>query len=168
MITIQLDCAIAEKFDMYYVDQNGEKVRPYIIHRTSLGCYERTLAWLIEKYAGKFPTWLCPEQVRVLPISEKYTDYAEKVAKELKSNGVDVTVDSRSEKIGYKIREARMERLPYMLVVGAQEEIDGTVSVRSRFAGDEGVKPIAEFVDQICKEIRTKEIRKVTVEEPAK
>ena len=168
MITIQLDCAIAENFDMYYVDQNGEKVRPYIIHRTSLGCYERTLAWLIEKYAGKFPTWLCPEQVRVLPISEKYTEYAEKVAKELKSNGVDVTVDSRSEKIGYKIREARMDRLPYMLVVGAQEEIDGTVSVSSRFAGDEGVKPIAEFVDQICKEIRTKEIRKVTVEEPAK
>ena len=168
MITIQLDCAIAEKFDMYYVDQNGEKVRPYIIHRTSLGCYERTLAWLIEKYAGKFPTWLCPEQVRVLPISEKYIDYAEKVAKELKSNGVDVTVDSRSEKIGYKIREARMDRLPYMLVVGAQEEIDGTVSVRSRFAGDEGIKPLGEFVEQICKEIRTKEIRKVTVEEATK
>ena len=168
MITIQLDCAIADKFDMYYVDQNGDKVRPYIIHRTSLGCYERTLAWLIEKYAGKFPTWLCPEQVRVLPISEKYIDYAEKVAKELKSNGVDVTVDSRSEKIGYKIREARMDRLPYMLVVGAQEEIDGTVSVRSRFAGDEGIKPIGEFVEQICKEIRTKEIRQVTVEEPAK
>ena len=168
MITIQLDCAIAENFDMYYVDQNGEKVRPYIIHRTSLGCYERTLAWLIEKYAGKFPTWLCPEQVRVLPISEKYSEYAEKVMKELKANGVDATVDNRAEKIGYKIREARMDRLPYMLVVGAQEEIDGTVSVRSRFAGDEGVKPIAEFVDQICKEIRTKEIRKVEVEEPAK
>jgi len=165
MITIQLDCAIAENFDMYYVDQNGEKVRPYIIHRTSLGCYERTLAWLIEKYAGKFPTWLCPEQVRVLPISEKYSEYAEKVMKELKANGVDATVDNRAEKIGYKIREARMDRLPYMLVVGAQEEIDGTVSVRSRFAGDEGVKPIAEFVDQICKEIRTKEIRKVEVEE---
>ena len=168
MITIQLDCAIAENFDMYYVDQNGEKVRPYIIHRTSLGCYERTLAWLIEKYAGKFPTWLCPEQVRVLPISEKYSEYAEKVMKELKANGVDATVDNRAEKIGYKIREARMDRLPYMLVVGAQEEIDGTVSVRSRFAGDEGVKPIAEFVEQICKEIRTKEIRKVEVEEPAK
>ncbi len=165
MITIQLDCAIAENFDMYYVDQNGEKVRPYIIHRTSLGCYERTLAWLIEKYAGKFPTWLCPEQVRVLPISEKYSEYAEKVMKELKANGVDATVDNRAEKIGYKIREARMDRLPYMLVVGAQEEIDGTVSVRSRFAGDEGVKPIAEFVDQICKEIRTKEIRKIEVAE---
>ena len=160
MITIQLDCAIAENFDMYYIDQNGDKVRPYIIHRTSLGCYERTLAWLIEKYAGKFPTWLCPEQVRVLPISEKYADYANKVAAELKKNGVDVTVDERSEKIGYKIREARMDRLPYMLVVGAQEEVDGTVSVRSRFAGDEGVKPLADFINQICEEIRTKAIRK--------
>ncbi len=160
MITIQLDCAIAENFDMYYVDQNGDKVRPYIIHRTSMGCYERTLAWLIEKYAGKFPTWLCPEQVRVLPISEKYMDYANKVAEELKKNGVDVTVDSRAEKIGYKIREARLDKLPYMLVVGQQEEADGNVSVRSRFAGDEGVKSLGEFVDQICKEIRTKEIRK--------
>lgn len=163
MITIQLDCAIADNFDLYYIDQNGEKIRPYIIHRTSLGCYERTLAWLIEKYAGKFPTWLCPEQVRVLPISEKYADYAKQVAGELKKNGVDVTVDERSEKIGYKIREARMDRLPYMLVVGAQEEADGTVSVRSRFAGDEGVKTLSEFISQICEEIRTKAIRK---EEP--
>ena len=159
MVTIQLDCAIAENFDMYYIDQNGDKIRPYIIHRTSLGCYERTLAWLIEKYAGKFPTWLCPEQVRVLPISEKYADYAQKVADELKHNGVDVTVDNRAEKIGYKIREARMDKLPYMLVVGAQEEADGNVSVRSRFEGNEGVKPLGEFIDQICKEIRTKEIR---------
>ena len=111
MITIQLDCAIAENFDLYYIDQNGERVRPYIVHRTSMGCYERTLAWLIEKYAGKFPTWLCPEQVRVLPISEKYMDYAQKVAAELKANGVDVTVDSRAEKIGYKIREARLDKL---------------------------------------------------------
>lgn len=163
MITIQLDCAIAENFDMYYIDQNGERVRPYIVHRTSMGCYERTLAWLIEKYAGKFPTWLCPEQVRVLPISEKYMDYAQKIAAELKANGVDVTVDSRAEKIGYKIREARLDKLPYMLVVGQQEEADGTVSVRSRFAGDEGVKPLSEFIDQICKEIRTKEIRKEEV-----
>ncbi len=160
MITIQLDCAIAENFDMYYVDQDGEKKRPYIIHRTSMGCYERTLAWLIEKYAGKFPTWLCPEQVRVLPISEKYEAYAEKVRKALAEAGVDVTADNRSEKIGFKIREARMDRLPYMLIVGQQEEADGTVSVRSRFAGDEGVKPLQEFIDQICEEIRTKEIRK--------
>ena len=159
MITIQLDCAIAENFDMYYIDQNGEKVRPYIIHRTSLGCYERTLAWLIEKYAGKFPTWLCPEQVRVLPISDKYEAYANEVLKELKANGIDATVDNRSEKIGFKIREARLDKLPYMLVVGQQEEADHTVSVRSRFAGNEGTKPVAEFIDAICKEIRTKEIR---------
>ena len=159
MITIQLDCAIAEKFDMYYIDQKGEKQRPYIIHRTSLGCYERTLAWLIEKYAGKFPTWLCAEQVRVLPISEKYMDYAEKVRKELAANGVDATMDNRSEKIGYKIREARLDKLPYMLIVGEKEEAEGLVSVRSRFAGDEGQMSLDAFVDQICKEIRTKAIR---------
>ena len=159
MVTIQLDCASAEKFGMYYIDENGEKVRPWIIHRTSMGCYERTLAWLIEHYAGKFPTWLCPEQVRVLPISEKYIDYANKVVSELKKNGVDATVDNRAEKIGYKIREARLDKLPYMLVVGQQEEADETVSVRSRFAGNEGIKPLNEFVNQICEEIRTKEIR---------
>ena len=169
MVTIQLDCAIAENIDMYYIDQNGDKIRPYIIHRTSLGCYERTLAWLIEKYAGKFPTWLCPEQVRVLPISEKYMEYANSVAAELKKNGVDVTVDNRAEKIGYKIREGRLDKLPYMLVVGQQEETDGTVSVRSRFAGDEGVKPLSEFISQICEEIRTKAIRKeVKAEEETK
>ena len=145
-----------------------EKKRPYIIHRTSMGCYERTLAWLIEKYAGKFPTWLCPEQVRVLPISEKYADYAEQVRKALAKADVDVTVDNRSEKIGFKIREARMDRLPYMLVVGQQEEADGTVSVRSRFAGDEGVKPLDEFIAQITEEIRTKAIRKEEVEEEKK
>lgn len=159
MCTVQLDCAIAENFDMYYIDQNGDKIRPYIIHRTSLGCYERTLAWLIEKYAGKFPTWLCPEQVRVLPISEKYEEYAQKVKKELEANGVDVTVDGRPEKIGFKIREARLARLPYMLVVGEQEQSQELVSVRSRFAGDEGQKPLSEFIAQICEEIRTKQIR---------
>lgn len=159
MVTIQLDCASAEKFGMYYIDEKGEKVLPWIIHRTSMGCYERTLAWLIEHYAGKFPTWLCPEQVRVLPISEKYMDYANKVAAELKKKHVDVTVDSRAEKIGYKIREARLDKLPYMLVVGQQEEADGTVSVRSRFAGDEGVKPLDAFIAQICEEIETKAIR---------
>ena len=159
MITIQLDCAIAENFDMYYIDQNGDKQRPYVIHRTSMGCYERTLAWLIEKYAGKFPTWLCPEQVRVLPISEKFADYAEEVNKELKKNGILSTVDNRSEKIGYKIREARLQKLPYMLVVGAQEQETGKVSVRSRFAGDEGQKDLKDFISAICEEIRTKEIR---------
>ena len=159
MVTIQLDCASAENFGMYYIDENGEKKLPWIIHRTSMGCYERTLAWLIEHYAGKFPTWLCPEQVRVLPISEKYIDYANQVAAELKKNDVDVTVDNRAEKIGYKIREARLDKLPYMLVVGAQEAQDGTVSVRSRYEGNEGTKPLADFIDQICEEIRTKEIR---------
>ena len=168
MCTVQLDCAIAENFDMYYIDQNGDKVRPYIIHRTSLGCYERTLAWLIEHYAGKFPTWMCPEQVRILPISEKYEEYAEKVRKELAKAGVDVTVDNRSEKIGFKIREARMDRLPYMLVIGQQEEADGTVSVRSRFAGDEGVKPLSEFIAQITEEIETKAIRKEELTEEKK
>lgn len=160
MITIQWDALLAEQFDMYFIDQNGDKVRPYIIHRTSLGCYERTLAWLIEKYAGKFPTWMCPEQVRILPISEKYEEYAEEIRKELARNDIDVTTDNRSEKIGFKIREARLAKVPYMLVVGAQEAEDKTVSVRSRYAGDEGVKPLQEFIDQICKEIRTKEIRK--------
>jgi len=165
MITIQWDALLAEQFDMYYIDQNGDKVRPYIIHRTSMGCYERTLAWLIEKYAGLFPTWLCPEQVRVLPISEKYLDYANKVGKELKANGVQVTVDQRSEKIGYKIREARLAKVPYMLVVGEKEEAEGKVSVRSRYLGDEGMKDLSVFVDEICKEIRTKEIRKIEVQD---
>lgn len=165
MITIQWDAVLAEQFDMYYVDQNGEKVRPYIIHRTSMGCYERTLAWLIEKYAGKFPTWLCPEQVRILPISEKYVGYAKSVEEKLKENGILCTLDNRSEKIGYKIRETRLAKVPYMLVVGQKEEEEGLVSVRSRFAGDEGQKNLDTFIDEIAKEIRTKEIRKEVVEE---
>lgn len=168
MITIQWDALLAEQFDMYFIDEKGEKVRPYIIHRTSMGCYERTLAWLTEKYVGMFPTWLCPEQVRVLPISEKYTDYAEKVQKELKANGIRSSVDGRSEKIGYKIREARLAKVPYMLVVGAKEEEDQVVSVRSRYLGDEGQKPLDEFVTAICKEIRTKEIRKIEVDAEGK
>ncbi|MBD5544478.1 MAG: threonine--tRNA ligase [Lachnospiraceae bacterium] len=168
MITIQWDAVLAEQFDMYYVDQNGEKVRPYIIHRTAMGCYERTLAWLIEKYAGKFPTWLCPEQVRVLPISEKYVDYAKSVEEKLKENGILCTLDNRSEKIGYKIRETRLAKVPYMLVVGQKEEEEKLVSVRSRFAGDEGQKSLDVFIDEIAKEIRTKEIRKEVPEEERK
>lgn len=165
MITIQWDALIAEQFDMYYIDQNGDKVRPYVIHRTSMGCYERTLAWLIEKYAGLFPTWLCPEQVRILPISEKYHDYAKKIESELKDNGIRCSVDERAEKIGYKIRETRLDRVPYMLVVGQKEEEEGLVSVRSRYLGDEGQKPLDTFINDICKEIRTKVIRKIEVEE---
>ncbi|MDE6685816.1 MAG: threonine--tRNA ligase [Lachnospiraceae bacterium] len=165
MITIQWDALLSEQFDMYYIDEKGDKIRPYIIHRTSMGCYERTLAWLTEKYMGKFPTWLCPEQVRVLPISEKYSDYAEEVYKELRKHGILASVDQRSEKIGYKIRETRLQKVPYMLVVGEKEEADKTVSVRSRFLGDEGAKALSDFINAICEEIRTKEIRQEAAEE---
>ena len=167
MITIQWDALLAEQFDMYYIDEKGDKVRPYIIHRTSMGCYERTLAWLIEKYAGAFPTWLSPEQVRVLPISEKYIDYAAKVEEELKANGIRCSLDNRSEKIGYKIREARLQKTPYMLVVGQKEEEDEVVSVRSRFRGDEGQQSLEQFINDICRESRTKEIRQVELEAEA-
>lgn len=168
MITIQWDALLAEQFDMYYIDENGEKQRPYIIHRTSMGCYERTLAWLIEKYAGMFPTWLCPEQVRVIPISEKFHNYAAKVEAQLKENGIRCSVDQRSEKMGYKIREARLARVPYMLIVGAKEEEEGKVSVRSRYLGDEGMKDLGEFLTSIKEEIKNKTIRKIEVQEENK
>jgi threonyl-tRNA synthetase len=164
MITIQLDMFLAERFDMSYVDKDGEKKRPYIIHRTSMGCYERTLAWLIEKYAGMFPTWLCPEQVRVLPISEKYADYAYEVEKELKANRIRCSVDNRPEKIGYKIRERRLEKVPYQIVVGAKEEEENTISVNSRYKGDEGSMALSDFIKSIRAEIDSKEIRKVEVD----
>ena len=151
-----------------YIDENGEKQRPYIIHRTSMGCYERTLAWLIEKYAGMFPTWLCPEQVRVIPISEKFHDYAAKVEAQLKDSGIRCSVDQRSEKMGYKIREARLARVPYMLIVGAKEEEEGKVSVRSRYLGDEGMKDLGEFLASIKEEIKNKTIRKIEVQEENK
>lgn len=157
MITVQLDMFLSERFDMYYIDQNGEKKRPYIIHRTSMGCYERTLAWLIEKYAGALPTWLMPEQVRILPISDKYMDYAKKVFAELRKADIKVTIDERGEKIGYKIREARLEKIPYMLVVGVNEEAEGTVSVRRRGEdGDLGTMPLNQFIADITEEIREK------------
>ncbi len=165
MITIQWDALLSEQFDMYYIDEKGDKIRPYIIHRTSMGCYERTLAWLTEKYMGKFPTWLCPEQVRVLPISEKYSAYAEEVYRELRKHGILASVDQRSEKIGYKIRETRLQKVPYMLIVGEKEEADKTVSVRSRFLGDEGAKALPDFINAVCEEIRTKEIRQEAAEE---
>lgn len=159
MITIQWDALLAERFDMYYVDKDGEKKRPYIIHRTSMGCYERTLAWLIEKYAGAFPTWLAPEQVRILPISEKFHAYGNEILKELKKNGILATIDERAEKIGYKIREARLQKLPYLLVVGASEEESKTVSVRKRGEdGDLGSMELNTFIGKICEEIRTKSL----------
>jgi len=165
MITIQLDMFLSERFDMTYIDKNGDKKRPYIIHRTSVGCYERTLAWLIEKYAGKFPTWLCPEQVRILPISEKYADYGNKILSKLKDSGIKATIDNRSEKIGYKIRQARLDKLPYMIVIGAKEEENAVISLRSRFLGDEGQKSLDEFIGSIQEEIRNKTIREEMPEE---
>ena len=157
IITVQIDFALAERFDMSYIDKNGEKKRPYIIHRSSIGCYERTLAMLIEKYAGAFPTWLAPVQAKILPISDKYNDYAEKVTKALKDRGIRVECDYRAEKIGYKIREARLERTPYILVVGEQEAANNTVSVRSRKNDDEGAMDLNAFVDRIVTEVANRE-----------
>ncbi|NLM34250.1 MAG: threonine--tRNA ligase [Clostridiales bacterium] len=157
IITVQIDFSLAERFNMTYVDKDGEKKRPIIIHRTSIGCYERTLAMLIEKYAGAFPTWLAPVQVKVLPISEKYHDYTEHVVKTLKSKGIRVEADYRAEKIGYKIREGRMERVPYLLIVGEKEALNNQVAVRSRKNGDEGAIELNDFLERILKEIETKE-----------
>lgn len=153
IITVQIDFSLAEKFEMTYVDKDGNKKHPVIIHRTSIGCYERTLAMLIEKYAGAFPTWLAPVQAKILPLSEKYHDYARKVMSELQKNGIRVEIDERAEKIGYKIREARLERVPYLLVVGQNEEENNQVSVRSRVNGDEGSQDIQVLVDRILKEV---------------
>jgi threonyl-tRNA synthetase len=157
IITVQIDFAIAERFQMTYVDKDGEKKTPYIIHRSSIGCYERTLAMLIEKYAGALPTWLAPVQAKILPISDKYNDYAEEVSKTLLNKGVRVEVDYRAEKIGYKIREARLERSPYIIVVGEKEAENKEVSVRSRKNGDEGALSLESFVNRIAQEIATKE-----------
>ncbi len=157
IITVQIDFALAERFDMTYIDKNGEKKRPYIIHRSSIGCYERTLAMLIEKYAGAFPTWLSPVQAKILPLSDKYNDYAEKVTKALKDKGIRVECDYRAEKIGYKIREARLERIPYILVVGEKEAANNEVSVRSRKNDDEGAMDLNAFVDRIVLEVANKE-----------
>ena len=156
MITVQWDALLSYQYDMYYIDQNGVKVRPNIIHRTSLGCYERTLAWMIEKYEGAFPTWLCPEQVRVLPISEKFMDYANAVNKELVKAGIRSSVDERAEKIGYKLRDLRLQRIPYALIVGQKETEEGVVSVWNRKAGDKGAAKLADFIAEIRRDIDTK------------
>ena len=152
IVTIQVDQLLAEQFDMEYTDQNGKKVRPYIIHRTSLGCYERTLAYLIEKYAGALPMWMAPEQVRVLPITDRCMDYARTVLQELKAAGLRAEIDERSEKIGYKIREAQMQKLPYMLLIGDKEVEAGKVSVRERVRGDLGAKTVGEFLAETAAE----------------
>lgn len=157
IITAQIDFSLGEKFGMVYTDKDGQEKHPYIIHRTSIGCYERTLALLIEKYAGAFPVWLAPTQVKLLPISEKYHDYADEVYATLRAQGIRVEADYRAEKIGYKIREARNERTPYILVVGEKEAEDRTVSVRSRKHDDEGAMPLDTFVSRIVNEVKTKE-----------
>ncbi len=156
LITLQVDQMLAELFGMEYVDVDGQKRRPYIIHRTSLGCYERTLALLIEKYAGAFPLWLAPEQVRVLPISERLHDAAQAVTDRLKAAGLRVEIDRRNEKIGYKIREAQVQKVPYMLVVGDREAEEGTVSVRARGEGDIGSMPVEDFLARALREVAEK------------
>ena len=145
LVTIQIDMLLAQRFGMYYIDENGEKKLPYIIHRTSLGCYERTLAYLIEEYAGALPTWMAPEQVRFLPVTDRASDYCAQQAKKLEALGYRVTVDYRNEKIGKKIREAQLEKIPYMLVVGDRDMENGTVSPRHRTDGDLGAMSMEDF-----------------------
>ena len=156
LITIQIDQMLAEKFGMEYTDTDGSKKNPYIIHRTSIGCYERTLALLIEKYAGAFPTWLAPTQVQIIPVSEKHFDYAEKVTATLKKAGVRAECDYRNEKLGYKIREAQLEKVPYMIILGEKEIEQNNISVRSRKEGDLGSKTVEEFIARINDEVENK------------
>ncbi len=159
IITIQLDFAAAHSFDMTYIDENGEKQYPFVIHRSSIGCYERTLAMLIEKYGGAFPFWICPVQVKVLSLTDRTADYAKKVADELRLAGIRAEADIRSEKIGYKIREAQLEKIPYMFVVGDKEAENGTVSVRSRSEGDLGEKNLQEITAFLVEEDRSKKAK---------
>ena len=161
--TIQLDFQLPQRFELEYIGADGEKHRPIMIHRVAFGSIERFIGILIEHFAGAFPTWLAPVQVKVLPISDKYMDYAEKVKAALDAENIRAEVDTRSEKIGYKIREAQKNKIPYMLVVGQKEEEDGVVSVRSRFKGDEGQKSLESFIEDIKKEIASREVRAVEV-----
>ena len=163
--TIQLEFQLPQRFNLEYIAADGEKHRPIMIHRVVFGSIERFIGILIEHFAGAFPTWLAPVQVRVLPISDKYMEYGQKVLAELKEAGIRAEIDTKAEKIGYKIREARLQKIPYMLVVGAKEEEDGVVSVRSRFKGDEGQKGLDAFISDIKEEIKNRENRKVEVEE---
>jgi threonyl-tRNA synthetase len=156
LITIQIDPILAEKFGMEYVDTDGKMRTPYIIHRSSLGCYERTLALIIEKYAGALPLWLAPEQIRILPVTDRAADYAAEIERNLASHGVFVTTDNRNEKIGFKIRQAQLEKIPYFFIVGDNEVTDKTVSLRSQKAGDLGVMPLDDVIGKILEEIRTK------------
>jgi len=156
LITIQIDFQLAERFGMEYVDADGQKKYPYVIHRTSIGCYERSLALLIEKYAGALPLWMSPEQVRVIPVSEKQAEAVKSAAEKLRAAGLRVEADLRNEKLGYKIREAQMQKVPYMLIIGEREAADGTVSVRSRRDGDIGAMPFDEFIALARREVEEK------------
>ncbi len=158
IITIQLDFAAGRSFDMTYVDENGEKQYPFVIHRSSIGCYERTLALLIEKYAGAFPFWICPVQVKVMSLTDRTADYAKKIVEELKLSGIRAEVDVRNERIGYKIREAQLEKIPYMFIVGDKEQEENTVSVRSRKEGDLGVMTLKDITEKLVEEDRTKKV----------
>lgn len=157
IVTIQIDMLLAERFGMYYIDKDGQKKLPYIIHRTSLGCFERTLAYMIERFAGVMPLWLAPEQIRLLPIKEGNVEYAQGIADRLTSLGMRVTVDSRDENIGPKIKAARLERIPYILVIGDNEMNSSTVTVRSRKRGEIPNMPVDEFVALVKNEVDTKE-----------
>lgn len=158
LITIQIDQMLAEKFGMEYVDKDGTKKNPYIIHRTSIGCYERTLAYLIEKYAGAFPTWLAPVQVKLLPIADRHLDYLYDVKKALEAKGVRCEIDDRSEKIGFKIRQAQLEKVPYMLLAGDKDIENNTVSLRTRSGGDKGAMSLDEFVEKLLAEVDSKSL----------
>ncbi len=163
--TIQLDMQLPLRFEAEYIGADGEKHRPIMIHRVAFGSIERFIGILIEHFAGAFPTWLAPVQVKVLPISDKFADYGEKVLKQLDQAGIRAEIDLRAEKIGYKIREAQLNKIPYMVVVGAKEEEEGLVAVRSRFEGDEGQKDLGQFIDSIKKEIDEKLVRETKAKE---
>ncbi|HIZ23166.1 MAG TPA: threonine--tRNA ligase [Candidatus Blautia faecigallinarum] len=166
--TIQLDFQLPLRFNCEYIGADGEKHRPIMIHRVAFGSIERFIGILIEHFAGAFPTWLAPVQVKVLPISDKHMEYGQKVLEQLKDAGIRAEIDTRAEKIGYKIREARLQKIPYMLIVGAKEEEEGKVSVRSRFAGDEGAKELGAFIESIKEEIKDRVMRKMEVEEESR
>ena len=166
--TIQLDFQLPQRFELEYTGADGEKHRPIMIHRVVFGSIERFIGILIEHFAGAFPTWLAPVQVKILPISDKYADYSREVLDKLTEAGIRAEMDTRSEKIGYKIREAQTQKIPYMLVVGQKEEEEKTVSVRSRFAGDEGASSVESFIESIQKEIEEKNLRETVKADEAK
>jgi threonyl-tRNA synthetase len=156
IVTIQIDMLLAEKFGMYYTDADGQKKLPYIIHRTSLGCYERTLALILEKYAGALPMWIAPTQAVIMPINPEFDDYAKEVAAKMEAADLRVELDCRNEKIGYRVREAQLSKVPYMLIVGANEKEEGTVSIRARKEGEGGVMKVDDMIARFLDEVKTR------------